>query len=149
MDKPITTPELFRALSICIGKEKPATPYMVAKVMGASPGTAGDWMRGYRVMDEKHGQKAAEILGYDNDFVQLSLEAERKNKSGLEKIAEIFERAAMACQTHGSRAASAFALVAFSPFVVSVVREACILCKTITHFFDHPQPRFDPRLSPV
>lgn len=122
---------------------------MVSKVFGVAPTTAGYWMRGYTTMDDANAEKAAEMLGLDLDYVMLSLEAERKNKSGLEKIAAIFERAAIAAQTHGTRAASAFALVAFSPFVVSVVREACILCKTITHFFDHPQPRFDPRLSPV
>ena len=149
MDRAITTAELFRLLSLCIGKEKEATPYMVAKVFGISPNAASSWKKGWSVMDEKNAEKAAEMLGLDLDFVQLSLEAERKNKSGLEKIAAIFERAAIAAQTHGTRAASGFALVAHSPFVVGAVREACILCKTITHFFDHPQPRFDPRLSPV
>ena len=132
MDKAITTPELFRLLSLSIGREKEATAYMVAKVFGISPGAASSWKKGWSVMDEKNAQKAAEMLNIDNDFIQLSLEAERKNKSGLEKIAMIFERAAIAAQTHGTRAASTFALVALSPSLIGTLREICILCKTFT-----------------
>lgn len=149
MDNAITTAELFRLLSLSIGKEKPASVYMVAKVLGVAQTTARLWHLGATVMDEANAEKAASMLGLNLEFVILSLQAERMKKTNLEKIAAIFERAAIAAQTHGTRAASGFALVALSPFVIGAVREACRLCKTSSHFFERPQPRFDPRLSPV
>ena len=132
MKNAITTPELFRLLSLSIGKEKQASAYAVAKAIGCTQTAAKNWELGNRVMDEVHAQKVAEMLNLDNDFVQLSLEAERKNKSGLEKIAMIFERAAIAAQTHGTRAVSTFALLALSPSLIGTLREICILCKTFT-----------------
>lgn len=102
MTNPLTTAELFRLLSLCIGKEKAATPYMVAKVFGVSPTTAGDWSHGYRVMDEGNAEKAAAMLGLELDFVVLSLQAEKANKSNLDKIAGVFERAALASLHHAA-----------------------------------------------
>ena len=102
MDKAITTAELFRLLSLSIGKEKEATPYMVGKVMGVSPGTATGWMRSYQVMDDANAEKAAAMLGLDLDYVVLSLQAERAIKSNMDKIAAIFERAAVASLTHAA-----------------------------------------------
>lgn len=125
MENAITTPEIYRMLSLSIGKEKEATPYMVHKVLGASYNTVRLWKAGITVMDESHAEKAAEMLGLDLEFVILSLQAERMNKSNLDKIAAIFERAALASQT---RAAAVFALaVALSPIVISA-NELCILC---------------------
>lgn len=149
MTNSITTAELFRLLSISIGKEKPASVYMVAKVLGVAQTTARLWHLGATVMDEENAEKAALMLGLNLEFVILSLQAERMKKSNLEKIAAIFERAALAAKAHGTRAASGFALLALSPLVVGVVRETCILCKTFTHFFNAHQPRLPPRFSPV
>lgn len=128
MQNTITTSELFRLLSLSIGKEKEATAYMVAKVFGVAATTALAWMRGYKVMDEKNAEKAAEMLGLDLEFVILSLQAERMSKSNLDKIAAIFERAALASQTHGSRAAAVFGLVFALPLLVNSVNYVCILC---------------------
>lgn len=131
MQNSITTAELFRLLSLSIGREKEATRYMVAKVMGVSPGTANLWQKGISVMDEANAEKAAELLGLDLEFVILSLQAERMSKSNLDKIAAIFERAALATQT---RAASVFlglfAVSALLPSLASALPglNACILC---------------------
>lgn len=131
MPAPITTPELFRLLSLSIGKEKPATPYMVAKVLGIAPSTTGDWARGYRVMDERHAEKVCEVLNIDREWVQLSLEAERKEKAGMSEIAAIFRRAASAV-THAGQAAAAVVLAVLvlgalpSPALAAV--QLCILC---------------------
>lgn len=102
MNNPLTTPELFRLLSLSIGKEKPATVYMVSKVMGASYNTVRLWELGASVMDEKHAEKSAELLGLELDYVVLSLQAERALKSNMDKIAAIFERAALASLHHAA-----------------------------------------------
>lgn len=131
MNKAITTPELFKLLSLSIGKEKAATPYMVAKVLGVAPTTTGYWMRGYTVMDDQIALRVAEMLGLDADFVLLSLEAERKRKSNLDKIAAIFERAALAVANHGAAAAVVLALpflISALPYLVRSSQYACILC---------------------
>lgn len=125
MQNAITTSELFKLLSLSIGKEKEATAYMVAKVFGVAATTALAWMRGYKVMDEKNAEKAAAMLGLDLEFVILSLQAERMSKSNMDKIAAIFERAALASQ---SRAAAVFALVLALPLAGSLVNSVCILC---------------------
>lgn len=125
MDNAITTPELFQLLSLSIGKEKEATRYMVAKVMGVSPGTANLWQKGVSVMDEANAEKAAEMLGLDLEFVILSLQAERASKSNMDKIAAIFERAALASQ---SRAAAVFVAVLALPLAGSLANQLCILC---------------------
>lgn len=118
---------------------------MVAKVFGVTPTTTGYWMRGYTTMDEKNAERAAEMLNLDLDFVMLSLEAERKNKSGLEKIAAIFERAAVASQHHAASIfIGVFALSTLSPLAAELAREVCILCKTCSYFFKGHAPRFRP-----
>lgn len=126
MQSAITTAELFRLLSLSIGKEKEATPYMVAKVLGCTPGTAGGWAKGHQVMDERYAEKAAAMLGLDLEYVILSLEAERKERQGLPAIAGIFTRAALAVAHHGTAAALVLAL----PFLAKVAGPLCILCKT-------------------
>lgn len=128
MQKTITTQELYSKLSLCIGKEKPATRYMVAKVLSVSPTTANLWQKGVNVMDDANAEKVAELLGLSLDYVVLSLQTERANKSNLEKIAAIFERAALASQT---RAASIFiGFLALSPLLTADYfnRVICILC---------------------
>lgn len=130
MNTTITTPELFRLLSISIGKEKPATPYMVAKVLGVTPTTAGYWMRGATVMNEKDAIRAADMLQLDPEYVILSLEAERKSRSGLDEIAAIFERAALAVAHHGQAASIGFAVALSFIAMGRAVMQVCILCKT-------------------
>lgn len=128
MHNAITTPELFRLLSLSIGREKEATPYMVAKVFGVSPNAAGFWKKGVSVMDEANAEKAAAMLGMDLEFVILSLQAERMSKSNLDKIAAIFERAAMASQHHAASVfIGFFALSALLPLALAQF-EHCILC---------------------
>lgn len=102
MNNPITTPELYRLLSLCIGKEKPASAYAVAKALGCTQTAAKNWQLGARVMDDAHAEKVAGLLGLDLDFVVLSLQAERANKSNMDRIAAIFERAALASLHHAA-----------------------------------------------
>lgn len=127
----ITTPELFRLLSLSIGKEKPATPYMVAKVMGVAQTTAIAWARGHGVMDDTNAEKAASMLGLDLQFVVLSLEAERRQARGADKIAAIFRRAASAV-THAGQAAAAVVLAVLVlgalPGPAQAAAQLCILC---------------------
>jgi len=148
MQTAITTPDLFRLLSLSIGKENPATPYMVAKVFGVSPNTAGFWKKGVSVMDEANAEKAADMLGLDLDFVILSLQAERASKSNMDKMAGIFQRAALAAQTHGTRAASVFVGLAALPLVVISANNVCILCKTWSAFKAPGSARFRPAPTP-
>ena len=157
MDKAITTAELFRLLSLSIGKEKEATPYMVGKVMGVSPGTATGWMRSYQVMDDANAEKAAAMLGLDLDYVVLSLQAERTIKSNMDKIAAIFERAAVASLTHAAALVFSVFLL-FSAFLPAPVLAAdsvffgasestlCVffrrlICSIFRHSHGHGWPR--------
>lgn len=143
MQNTITTPELFRLLSLSIGKEKAASAYAVAKVLGCTQSAAKNWELGNRVMDDSHAEKVAQRLGMDLDFVLLSLEAERRHKSGADKMAAVFARAAMA--VHHNAAAIflgvflLFAgLAAPSPAQAATQGEApehCILCKIRSRFF--------------
>jgi hypothetical protein len=135
MQNAITTPELFRLLSLSIGREKEATPYMVAKVFGISPGAASSWKKGFTVMDENNAKKSADMLGLELDFVVLSLEAEKKNKSGMDKIAAIFERAALASQHHAASVVAVLVAVSALPSLAKIASQVCILCKACTPFF--------------
>lgn len=125
MENAITTPELFRLLSLSIGKGNEATPYMVGKVFGVSPNCAGFWKKGHAVMDDTNAEKACEMLNLDLEFVLLSLQAERLHKSNLDKFAAIFERAALASQT---RAAAGFAVTFALSLLVISANSVCILC---------------------
>lgn len=146
----ITTPELFRLLSLSIGKENPATPYMVAKVFGVSAGTAGGWMKGHQVMDEANAEKAAAMLGLELEYVILSLEAEKKAARGMDKIAAIFARAASAV-THAGQAAAvavlAVLVLSSVPSPALAAARLCILCKTRSLPFG-PRPRRPARRNP-
>lgn len=130
MKSTITTAELFRLVSLSIGKEKPASAYKVAQVFQVSDTAARNWERGFVVMDESNAAKAAEMLGLDLEFVIFSLEAEKKGKSGLDKIAAIFERAALAAANHGQAASFGFAVALAFLVVGRAAAELCILCKT-------------------
>lgn len=145
----ITTPELFRLLSLSIGKENPATPYMVAKVLGVAATTSGDWAKGFRVMDEKHADQAAQMLGLDREWVQLSLEAERKERAGLAEIAAMFRRAALSIEGHAGRAVAGFMALALLPYLAAVAGRLCILCKTSSGFFEARRPAPRPRPGPL
>lgn len=128
MPNATTTAELFRLISLSIGKEKAATPYAVGKALGVAHTTALAWSRGYKTMDDENAQKAAEITGLDVDFVILSLEAERRHRAGMDKIAGIFERAAQAIQHHAASIFIGFFALAALPFLAHAVPELCILC---------------------
>ena len=157
MNNPLTTAELFRLLSLSIGKEKAATPYMVAKVFGCAQTTAIGWMRGHQVMDEKHAQKAAEMLGLELDYVVLSLQAERALKSNLDIIAGVFERAALASLHHAAALVFSvfllFSLLAPAPvqaansvFFKSPQSTLCVyfwrlICSIFRHTHGHGWPR--------
>jgi hypothetical protein len=136
MDKIINTAELFRLVSLSIGKEKEATIYMVAKTLGVTYTSAKMWAAGLTVMDDKYAEKVASLLGLDLEYVIFCLEAERRHKSGMDKIAALFERAALASQ---SRAAAAILLILMGSTTLPRSAEAatdlvrpshnvCILC---------------------
>lgn len=139
MENAITTLHLFKMLSAWIGKEKAATPYMVAKVMGVNQTTARLWSLGVSVMDEENAEKAAAMLGLDLEYVIFSLEAERKRRAGLDKIAALFERAALVAANHGQAAIVGFLAVGLLPFLASAAGRLCILCKTGWPFFEASQ----------
>lgn len=132
MNNPLTTAELFRLLSLCIGKEKAATPYMVAKVFGCAQTTAIAWSRGHKVMDDENALKASSMLGLDPDYVILSLQAERALKSNMDKIAAIFERAALASLHHA-------AALVFSVFLLISATVPTPASAAISVFFNAPQ----------
>jgi len=158
MNNPLTTPELYRLLSLCIGKEKPASAYAVAKVLGCTQSCAKNWELGQRVMDENHAEKVAGMLGLELDFVVLSLQAERANKSNMDRIAAIFERAALASLHHAAALVlSVFLLIsatvpapaqaAGSVFFNASDYTLCALCRRlfkrlsqITHGHGWPRP---------
>lgn len=128
MDKVLTTAELFRLASHSIGKEKPASAYAVAKALGCTQTCAKNWELGNRVMDDVHAEKVASLLGLDLDFVLLGLEAERRNRSGLDRMAAIFERAALATQHHAASIFIGFFAVSALPHLIRGASELCILC---------------------
>ena len=157
MNNPLTTAELFRLLSLSIGKEKPATAYRVAQVFEVSETAARNWERGFAVMDEMNAAKAAGMLGLELDFVVLSLQAERLNRSKMDIIAGVFERAALASLHHAaalvfsvfllfSLLAPAPVLAADSVFFGASESILCVffrrlICSIFRHTHGHGWPR--------
>jgi len=51
--------------------------YRAAKELGISPNTVSSWRRRGSVMNDEIGVKAAEILGLEEKFILMCLQAER------------------------------------------------------------------------
>lgn len=76
-------------------KAKLGSDYRTAKDMGITQQRISKMRNGHGVMTDEQGLKAAEILGLKEEFVILSLAAERAEKSPayaiLKRIADRFE----------------------------------------------------------
>lgn len=108
----VTTEDTFKALQALTGT---GSAYAVGNLMDVSRVTAGYWRTGKVVMDDSHGLKAAQLLGWDADHVLACLAAERAARAGSDETAAVWRHVALRLAT----AASVIFLGIYSVFSIT------------------------------
>ncbi|MFN3586041.1 MAG: hypothetical protein ACK4UT_00940 [Moraxellaceae bacterium] len=95
----LTTADIYTAVKALIGKD---SAYAVAKVLGASNQAALTWRDGRHVMDDARAIKAAQMLGWDADYVLACLAAERAERADHADTAAVWRHVALRLATAAS-----------------------------------------------